>query len=146
MLTVCFIFLKATKLYLRLITRNLFFYLEIFDHYRPGVRYRRLFYVRSSTLKKNCVYDLFCQTYVRTSVRDLLRSAPLNSKKPPSYSSAGVICKFITGVIFHPKFTTLQRYTYPFLPQCRDLHSETFHSHLRIQCEQTDLLSRWSIP
>ena len=41
-----FVFLKAMKLYLCLITRNLFFYLEIFGHYRPGVRYRRLTHVK----------------------------------------------------------------------------------------------------
>ena len=69
-------FSKTTKLYSRLITRNLFFYLEIFGHYRPGVRCRRLL----RTLKyaeKNCVYDLLYQTFVRTSVRDLLHSVVL---------------------------------------------------------------------
>ena len=40
------LFSKATKLYSHLITRNLFFYIEIFGHYRPGVRYIRVFYIR----------------------------------------------------------------------------------------------------
>ena len=58
----------------------------------------------------------------------LVTRPQLQTYLPPTYLRE----LFTTDVNFHLKFTTLQRYTYPFLPQCADLNSEFFPSRPRI--------------
>ena len=62
--------------------------------------------------------------YVVCKVPTLGTRPQLQTHLPPIYLWE----LFVTGVIFHPKFTTLQEYTHPFLPHFEDLHSEPLPS------------------